>query len=97
MTDGSGLDINTSQNAWLAKMVRSGEVTCIQETTKERIFIAKTLSKEFGLRIFNAAFVPYYMTLAQVKQGVPKTRKCYYVCAFNHVPGELEGVLNGAV
>jgi hypothetical protein len=67
LTDGSGLDINTSQNAWLGKMVRSGEVTCIQETTKERIFIAKTLSKEFGLRIFNAAFVPYYMTLAQVK------------------------------
>lgn len=67
LTDGHGLDINISHNEWLGKMVRAGEVTSIQEATKERIFIAKTLSKEFGLRIFNAAFVPYYMTLAEVK------------------------------
>jgi hypothetical protein len=58
LTDGHGLDINTAQNEWLGKMVRSGGVASIQETTPERIFIAKTLSKEFGLRIFNAAFVP---------------------------------------
>jgi hypothetical protein len=58
LIDGHGLVIDTSQNEWLNKLVRTGGVASIHETTPERIYISKTLSKEFGLRIFNAAFVP---------------------------------------
>lgn len=76
----------------LHEILVSMKPKCIHEASKDRIFISKNLSKGFGLRIFNAVFVPFKFMVKSVKANSKKENRLFLLCAFNHEPGEMENL-----
>lgn len=73
---------------------------CIHEKTEDRINMTSKLNKHFGLRIFNAMFLPIEIKNFDTRFGKAKGRdqtfELHVICLLNHeIDVELEAILDG--
>lgn len=95
LTDDRTTEISIEPGSMLYEILNKRVPTCIHEMTKDRIFITKNMGKQFGLRIFNALFIPFKFKLHNVRFGAPQEYKHFLICVFNHIPGDLENLKHG--
>jgi hypothetical protein len=100
LTNGYDIKIKVEKGTFLNEIIKNKQMRCIHEKTEDRINLTAKLNKNFGLRVFNAMFLPIETKNFDTRFGKANDKdqvfELHVICLLNHeIDVEIEAILDG--